>query len=286
MDRVLINTSAPIQTTFAVDGVPTDATGSVLVTVTRGDGTVVTNAATATKPPTTIGIYTFTLTPTPHTGLLDTLNAAWTATIGGVVQTVTTTVEVVGGFVFSLAQGLKAMSGSTAADVAAARTYAETELESALGFALVPRFALETKSVPGHDSSYGCSTRRDPALRLRPFVRSIRSVTIAGTALTAPELAALTFDAGFVRGYSWPTGYSNIIVGYEHGLATPPPGATRAALALAIDYLGGTTNSGIDPRAESIITVDGTVRLRAAAGQFSAVGVNEWIAANRIPSIA
>jgi hypothetical protein len=46
------------------------------------------------------------------------------------------------------------------------------------------------------------------------------------------------------------------------------------------------SSSSIDPRASSIVTVDGTINLRAGGGQFLAAGVNEWIDANRLPAIA
>src|SRR2546421_1634830 len=165
MDRVLQNTAAVIQNTFYVDGVPTDAT-AVTVTITRDDGTILVNAGATVHG--TTGVYTYTLT-TAHTGLLDSLTAAWTGTIGGVAQTVKTYVEIVGGFLFSIAD---ARARSTLADtvtyptanIVAARTWAETEIQNACGISFVPRYASEVLNGSG-------SQRLDPKW---PRVRALR----------------------------------------------------------------------------------------------------------------
>jgi hypothetical protein len=141
VDRVLRNTAANIQATFALDGVPTDAVGTVTVTVTRADGTVIVNAQAADKPAGTTGVYQYPLTPT-HTALLDTLTATWTGTISGVAQTVQTVVEVAGGFAFSVAQArsvrpLDNATTYTTARIVEMRTLVEDALERELGYALV-----------------------------------------------------------------------------------------------------------------------------------------------------
>lgn len=275
MERVVRGRSFTLSKTFYSDGTAVTPTGVPTVAISRSDGTTL---ATGSVSGSGTGPYTVTVTSANNT-LLDTLTVTWTATIGGQPNTYIDTVEVAGDLLFSIAEARTAIGDPAydASKIADARTYAETELESALGYALVPRYRVQTLS------GTGCHA----PLRLNPYVRSIRSVSVAGVALAAENLDLLTFDAGFLRGYWWPTGYSNVTVGYEHGLDTPPPGATRAALSLALDDLAIDTGvSGIDPRAESIITVDGTVRLRSNAGQFAAAGVNEWITANRLPMLA
>jgi hypothetical protein len=276
MDRVLINTAVPISTTFYVDGVATDATGTVAVSVTREDGT---SLITGTATHGTVGQYTFTLTPA-QTGLLDQLTVQWTATIGGVAQTVTTYVQIVGGFLFSVADArarspLNDTATYTTASIVAARTYAETELEKLCG-AFVPRYARDTLSPNYRRSSYR-------PLRLRHSrVRTIRSLTANGVAWTTQALANLQWEE---RGVLWGTfGWMprSVIVGYEYGRDFPPPGASTAGIELARAYLL-TTGSQIDSRTTRIITEDGTLDLSIAGGQgrYGIPAVDSFIVAER-----
>jgi hypothetical protein len=278
MERVVRGRSFTLSKQFFSDGIAVTPSGTPTVAIVRvSDGTTVTASAVAGSG---VGPYTTTVTAANNT-LLDTLTVTWAATISGQAQTYIDIVEVAGDTLFTVAQGLALIPTATAAQISDARTYAETELEGALGYALVPRYTLEKRT-----GAY-CQ----PLHVKNPHVRAIRSATVNTVALTAPQITALTFNqAGYVSGYEWgsysyPTVLNNVTIGYEHGLDTPPLGATTAALSLAVDHLGGGSSS-IDPRAESIITVDGTVRLRAGAGQFAAVGVNEWVAANRMIPVA
>lgn len=174
---------------------------------------------------------------------------------------------------FSVAEARDAL-GDQAYDegkIIAARTYAQEELESVLGFSLVPRTVTEQVSTRG---GY---------LRLKPYARDLTAVTVAGAPLTLNDLA-LDLD-GVVTGYRWPE-RDPVTVSYTHGLTTVPAGAKHAALALAIDYLqahDGTAN--IDPRAESIVTVDGTLKLRSG-GTFANPLVDDWVTRNRLLQVA
>jgi hypothetical protein len=267
MDRILQSRPATLTALFEdQDGTTVDP-GVVTVTVARADGTTVT---TGTATGTGAAGRSFALTST-HTALLDTLSVSWVSTTAG---TVVAEVQVAGGFLFTITEARTALGDVAydAAKIREARTYAETELESALGYALVPRYRLETFS--------GCYR----AGLLPPFASKIRSVTVDGYAWSADQIAAITPSDGSLF-YAWPGGHCTVVVGYEHGLTSLLPGATRTALSVAMDFLGANTSTGIDPRATSIITVDGTVSLRSAVGQFSAVGVNEWVGANRIPAV-
>jgi hypothetical protein len=255
MERVVRGRSFTLSKQFYSDGVLATPSGTPTVAIVRrSDGTTVTTSSVSG---TGVGPYTVTVTAANNT-LLDSLTVTWTATLGGQSNIYVDVVEVAGDVLFSIADALALLPTATAAQISDARTYAETELEGALGYALVPRYTRETRTG-----------RWCHALRVRnPYVRAVRSASVNGIALTSPQLTALSFDAdGFVVGYEWGASWntvSNVVVGYEHGLDTPPPGAAAAALSLATDHLGGGSGS-IDPRAESIITVDGTVRLRSGS---------------------
>ena len=285
--RIQQLTPSTISEQWYEDGAVVDP-GTVTVGITRADGSTLVAAGTATNG-TGTNPRTFNLSAT-HTALLDTLRVTWTSSTKG---TLTSVVEVVGGFLFSLAD-LRAVATDTVAypvsKLSEARTYAESELEKAVGFALVPRYSRETITT---SRQLGMT---QPYVKTGwPYVRAVRDATSSGSPLDASQIAQLTFTQNFVFGYTWPyTGVWNwttgvVVIGYEHGLDADndlSPGARQAALALAADYLGvSTTDGSIDPRATRIITVDGEVQLRQSAGQFSAIGVNEWVAANRLPKV-
>lgn len=287
MQRIVVNRSFTLSKTFTSDGTPVTPTGTPTIAITRADGTTVTASSVSG---TGTGPYTATVTAA-NNNLLDTLTATWTATISGQANTYADTVEVAGDTLFSIAQAQAILPSATVTQITDARVYAETELEKAIGFALVPRYSRETITVP----YLVCRWQR--YLRVKwPFIRTVRSATVNGTVLAAGDLTALAFNQNFVFGYNWPSGGTwqpgTVVIGYEHGLDADndlTASARQAALALAVDYLGGTpagSEGSIDPRAESIITVDGTVRLRSSVGQFSAVGVNEWAQANRLIPVA
>ena len=100
--RILRGTAAALEVTLHVDGAPTDADGDVTVTVTRGDGSTVVSAQTATKVAT--GVYRYALTPT-QVAQVDRLTTTWTASLGGVAgQTFSQTYEVVGAHLFTEAE--------------------------------------------------------------------------------------------------------------------------------------------------------------------------------------
>jgi hypothetical protein len=279
MDRVLRNTAANIQATFALDGVPTDATGDVRVTVTASDGTVLVNNAVADKPASTTGVYRYPLTPV-HTALLDTLTAAWTGTISGVAQTVQTVVEVVGGFVFSLAlaRALPELSRRKPApnqaeyaiatsDIVAMRTLVEDALEREIGYALVPRYSLDWLD------SWGTAWGEIP---LRPYTTAVRTLTIDGAAATGMTLRrpgtvtpTLRYSIGFSR-------WSDAVIGIEHGQVVLDPEATQAALSLAKVWI---TRGPVDDRTTAAVTDDGTFTL-ATPGRggsiFGLPSVDSW----------
>jgi hypothetical protein len=182
VNRILINTTTDITVTFYVDGVATDLDGAVSVNAVNLEGTIVISGGSGI-PTGNDGEYRYELTPLTGTGSLDTLTVVWAGTLGGGAQTVTTRVEIVGGFVFTIAEA-RALSGLggarsdrnndstykiSTARLVAARTEVERALEQELGFAMVPRYSLVTLDGNGATPR----TSASPAL--------IRSVTVGGT---------------------------------------------------------------------------------------------------------
>src|SRR5215217_5067951 len=127
LERVQQLTPATVSQQWYEDGTATDP-GTVTVGITRADGTTLVAAGAATSG-TGTSPRTFNLTTT-HTALLDRLKLTWTSTTKG---TLTSYVEIVGGFLFTLAELSADLATSTttytAAQMADARTYAETQIE-------------------------------------------------------------------------------------------------------------------------------------------------------------
>jgi hypothetical protein len=244
MERIVRGRSATLTHTFYSAATATDPSpDTATVTITRADGTALVTAASATEAG--VGVVTYTVTPA-QTALLDTWTVTWTATFGGQSQSFIDTVEVAGDVLFTLAE-IRAVTpindtvNYLTADILDVRTTVEQAIEQACGVAFVPRYALERYSGDGSN-----------ALQLRHVLpSSIRSVTITGTAFTAPQLADLTMAPGgaiysTLTYFTW--GQNNIVAGYEHGYQDAPMEIRRAALALAKMWLVGRRNP-IDDRA-------------------------------------
>lgn len=266
--RVLTSAQVTISHTFYVDETPTDAAGSVTVTVKRLDGTTVATAAAAH--PGAMGVYTYAL---PAQANVDTLTVDWTGTVAGAAVTARDHVEVVGGYLFGLAEAraLPPALDATAyptATLAAARTLVEQKAERIAGRAFVPRFARREVSV-----------RNGVAVLPNIDVRAIRSVRIGSGNPTAP----LTYEA--YTTYGWEggprgmlvTGFNDYavsaIVEYEHGMDYPPEDVRRAAMHhLRAELSSG--NNGIPARATSFTVTDGGVYRLATPGE-RATGIPE-----------
>jgi hypothetical protein len=267
MDRYLQSTAATLSVTFSVDGTGTNPSpDSATVTVTRADGTAVVTNAAATDAGT--GVFTYTLTPA-QTAQLDQLTVAWTATLNGVAQTLTTRAEIVGGFLFSIADAravkpLENTTTFTTAKIVAARTLAEQALEDACGVAFVPRYTRETLT------GYGATT----LVARWPRVRTVRSATVDDTALTVGELADLkVLPSGEIYNPGrWTNGFASTVVAYEHGYDSPPLRVSRACLLLAKNWL---VDGPIDDRATSLSTDDGIVTLATPGLRGSTFGIPE-----------
>lgn len=248
--RVLKSAAAALTHTFYVDETATDASVGVTVAVTRLDGTAVSSGA-ATHPG--LGQYAYTV---PGQANLDTLIVTWTATsIGGAVVTAVDYIEVVGAYLFGIAEAralappLSSVTYPTAM-LSAVRLEVEQEAERICRQAFVPRYARETLSGNGTDR-LGTS---------HSMLRTLRSVTVSGVAWTAPVLATVAVsDSGMLRlplGGVWPEGAGNIVVELEHGMDYPPEEIRTAGMTRLRSRLTP-TSSGVPDRAVSWNTQDG-----------------------------
>lgn len=268
MDRFRQGGKGTARVLFDVDGVLTDADGTVNVSIARADGTSA-QASTAAGHDST-GQYSFVLGAT-HLSLLDWLTLTWTGTFGGTAVTQKTYAQVAGGFLFTLADArarspMNDASAWPTALVYSLRTQVEDDLERACGVAFVPRYSLET-----HANPWG------PRLRLNwRAVRALRSVSADGVAWDSTALAAQKFVGGRLDSSSsscYIGGSATVLsVGYEHGLDFAP-GAVRAA---ALDFAAASAASvseTIDPRATRIITQDGELRFGGPSSGVADFGI-------------
>jgi hypothetical protein len=266
--RVAKTSAAVLTHRFEVDETATDSTTPVTVTVTDPSGTTVASGA-ATHGST--GVYTYALPPQTA---LTVLRVAWAATIASAAVIEYDTVEVVGGFFFTLSEGRNSDASLAdrdkypTVDLADKRLQVEEECETICDRAFVPRYARVT--LDGSGSSDLVLGHPDPD-RSVAHVRAIRSVSMAqrsgGTpvAFTASQLAALIVrnDSTVTRsdGAFWSEGFGNVIVEYEYGLDGPAEQLKQAAM-VRLRSLLNVNKTGIPDRAASFTAGDGgTYRL-------------------------
>lgn len=260
--RVLRTAAAQLTHVFYIDENPTSASVGVVVTVRRLSGTVVTTGPGVLVAP---GTYTFTV---PGQATLDTLSVEWVATsIGGAVVTATDYIEIVGGYLFGLAEARALdppLSSTTypTALLAQKRLEVEQECEEICGRSFVPRFRRIVLSGPGNSK----------LLLPEGDVRALRAVSVGGTALS--DLSAVYALASGVldRGYSyWPQGWNNIVVEYETGMDYPPE-VIRAAAMKRLRSRLTLTSSGVPDRAISwSAQAGGTYRISLPTGEKTGV---------------
>lgn len=222
----------------AVNPTPDVAT----IEVRRADGTVVVPAGTATVNDAGTGVFAYTLNAAAMS-LLDVLELRWTITSGGeqISVPMKTYVEVVGGFLCTLAELKVAFPADTDTALASRRTRAEQRLESACNQAFVPRYDLQEFS--------GWSRR----FRLRwPNVRALRYAESHG--LPVPIGYLSVSPGNFVTGirYSHGVGLNVVRVGYEHGHSYVPESIREAVTLVAqeIEAADGTTGAVVRREAD------------------------------------
>lgn len=253
--RVLRTASVVLTHVFYVDETPTDATGAVAVSVKRLDGTVITSSTASGPSPT--GTYTFTI---PAQANVDTLTVDWAATVAGSAITARDTIEIVGGYLFGLAEA-RAMPPALdttkypTAKLAQKRIGVETECEEICGQAFVPRFARVEFTLDGQSRG---TTLINKLTLPHINIRTLRACTIDGV---TQSLTGLTVSqSGVLRGLTWAgviTG-NKIVVEYEHGLDFPPEDLKDAAMLRLRSRLSA-GDSGVPQRALSFSVADGGV---------------------------
>ena len=243
--QILQGTTARPRVTFYSNGVPTDLDSGVpVVAGSRPDGTALA-ALTAAKVAATTGIYEITNLPAQPTPTV--LEFDWTGIIGSQAQTITTHLEVIGAFLFSVAafRAMRVAGGTPFAltaiplisdtDIMDTRAAILDEMTQVLGFSPVPRFARE------HLDSHG----DNQLLLVDPGVEAHHpplSVTINGAAqaLSGYSLGAdgiLETASGYTFGGAFTSGRRNIVVEYVHGTARPPGNGSQVAMLWAAAQL-------------------------------------------------
>lgn len=259
--------------------------GAVSVSVASDDGTVLqTGAATNTS-----GTYTFALS-LAATAAIDLLTVTWTSG----TETLTTYVEVVGGFYFELAE-LRAMNdlGSDTAyptaRLRAARDWIEGRIDQACNASFVRRYARDRWA------SWAGDTRL--VLRDSAWPRRLLSVTVAGTAQDVSTLAVTPYgEVTYSTGLPWLVyGWQAVDVRYEAAYVDVcPPDLHDAALQAARWRLISTDGqSGIPSRATSLTNEFGNVQLATARTGDRPTGIPDvdavivdWARRTKVPGLA
>jgi hypothetical protein len=249
--------------TFYSDGTPTDLDGVCTVTLLKPDGTAgpasgaVTHVGAAGS-----GKYEFTLGSQPELIWYD---ITWAGLIGGVVTSVTTHVEVVGAFLFTVASlrdtkvaGSKPFNATDFPNsmVLDRRAQVTDDFEAKTGYSFVPRFAREVFDGAGQGS-----------LILRKYLcQRLLSVTIDGVAQTATDY--ILADTGLLTSkFGWTFSSlapQNVAVEYVYGWDRPPAEVSDAGLARAAMLL---LPSQLGSAAVTVNTPDGNSYSYDQAGQ-------------------
>lgn len=251
LQRVIRGAAADAR--LGLGAAPTAAT----VTITRANGDVIVTDGDATE---TADGASYPLSAVELADV-DMLTAVWT--VDG--ETHRTFVEVVGGFLVSLAALRKVDPLGDAAeytddDLERARLVAETALEDAAGVAFATRYRRLRLDGTGASD-----------LLVMPEVRRVRAASVDGTALTEDELDELVTyeDEGLVyRPDGWACGRRNVVLDVEHGYEFVPPRVAEAVKPLARHVL---VDSPVDERAISTTNEDGLVQVFVQPGIRGAV---------------
>lgn len=223
MSMWLVNTRA----SFHID-LGSASVGTVTVTVTRGDGTVIASDAATTD--NNDGTYRYDLDVNDN-NQLDILTLEWTLVSSS--EVVVTQEEIVGSFLFSLEQArafrdeklaIGGVLGDKVSDeeILQARDEITEFFETYTGVSFVPRYRREIHDGRGRAAIY--LDRRE--------VRKIRKLTEDGLVLTE----GVDFDSYpsgrlYRDGSLWSDeGRRNVVVDYEHGYSATPLPIRRSAL--------------------------------------------------------
>jgi len=274
VQRVLRDTQAQPQVEFFVGVTSTAADGAVTVDIFRGDGSVFATDAVTTHVG-VAGVYRYTLVPQAN---LELFRLVWEGTFGGVVQRITSEVEVVGGYVVSLAdlQAESGLSTKTPEELAEARQWFEDRAEDFCGVAFVPRYAREVLDGKG--------SRKLELKHARP--RTILSAKFDGVAQTTTDWDL--YEAGYIiSSSSFPWGYRNVELIYEHGYDSAPSDVRDAALsAIRSNVLATAGGGGIPAGVTQLITDAGTYNFGRPTTPFGIREVDSVLIGRRVPMLA
>lgn len=271
--QIVKATSVKPRVTFQPGGVATDLDAGVpTVTITRPDGATIASGAVSHVGAAGSGTYEFTLSST-NTATETFLTVTWAGPIGGITQTLTTYVEVLGSLLFGIAdlRALKVAGATPFSDTAAfpddrlfdARAATLDEFEQILGFSPVPRFARETLDGDGS------TCLNLPGLR----AHRVLSVTVNGTAQTVGDYQInrsnqIESVTNFSYGTPFIWGRRNVTVEYVHGWTRVAGKGGNIALLHAATIL----QPGLSSTTSSVATPDGTVYSFDPAGQVTQAG--------------
>lgn len=199
MKEILINSISDVQYKIYVNGVLTDAVGSVLVTISKGEN-VISTAATATKVSSTTGTYKYTLPTTVTIGseVIDVVTAegllkvTWAFEINSTDLSVTEYYQVV--TPYSLWEYFAPVSPAVTPTY---QTYLECER--------VSRFIINSycgQEFGQEDTTYAVEGHGTNSLALPRRLQTLSTVTWSGNSWTRP---------GYLIGYDYP--YAWEIVG-------------------------------------------------------------------------
>lgn len=258
MDSVLRSTPATLAVTFYGDENPIDADGTVTVTITRADGSVLVSGATASHQGAVgSGTYVHNL---PGQSALAHLTCVWTGTFSGEQMSITTHVQIVGGVYFTLAEarkikGLESVTAYPTDLIAEQRTVVETEFEDACGRAFVPRYARDVLSGDGTNT----------IMLSKPEPYEVLSIKVDGVDVTAEvePLLAATWMGELRRtdNSAWPIGDANVVIEYEYGAASVPLDIQRVAKIYLKSLLLDTRGGAIPDRATRMVADETTYTL-------------------------
>ena len=277
VQRVLRDTQAQPEVTFYVGTTATDADAAVTVDILRADGTIFATDA-ATTHPGSVGLYRYTLAPQSN---LELFTLQWEGTFGGVVQRITSQVEVVGGYFVALAdlKALPGMSTKTDAQLAEGRQTFEDLVESWCGYAFVPRYGRVLRDGDGT-----AEIELD-----HPYPRRILSAKVAGVAQTGLTTWDLYETGLVIRDVgSFGSGRLNVEVTYEHGLDAAPSDLRDAALSgIQADVNATVGGGGGIPRGVTQLATDaGVMTFGRPSGPTGIAEVDNVLARYRMPRVA
>lgn len=279
MDKILRNTSGTVSVTFYINDVATEADGAVTVVAKKADGTTLFSTAATNDP--AVGSYSVTI---PAQADLNLLTLTWTGLFSTVSMSVVSTVEVVGGFYFTIAE-LRAYDSVLTNTVRfpdsaliKARDEVEAEFEDICGRAFVPRFWRETGIETDSDTSMLWLEKPEATKFLSFKVNGVDYLSWYTAGLFtrdkySPRGILVTGAATGLFAYDpryYPTA---LIAEYEYGLTQVPTPIKRKALKRAKQALLG-INSTVDERAVTMTLPDiGTINLATPGQRGSETGV-------------